>query len=386
VCRHLVWVDVARDAPAHAESAKAQAEVRPATRATRLGRTLLRNAAPWLGPEAVSRLVRWKRAFARGPIAQAGQGGSPDGRRPAFFRLAYLSLRSAYRKHVRPWISEEGQSRINRLRSKLLGLAAPGPNEVLDPLLPSSPLRLQGLVYTMFLNVGDPRKNYVDLLSAFLIAFRDRPDVTLVIKLASSPACEHNEVNRLRQRYESLGLVHRCRIVVITEFLSDVQLRDLMRVTTYYVNTSHAEGACLPLQQALASGRPVLAPAHSAMAEYIDSDVAFVIESHPEPCPWPHDPERRLETFWHRLVWTSLYDQLRTSATVAEHDRSRYATTAAAGRRRMREFASQAVVEEALRQALELLPRTEVGAFSWGDEKGAEREDSAENLEAERVR
>jgi glycosyltransferase involved in cell wall biosynthesis len=376
-CRHLVWGGVAPEggvAPHNgaAHGTDQEAHARSSTRAARVGRDLLRKASPWLGPEAVSRLVRLKRELAKEPNAQAGQGGRPASRKPVLVRLAYLALRSAYRKHLRPWVSEEGQRRINRVRAKVLRLVAPGPEEVLDPLLPSAPLRLQGLVYTTFLNVGDLRKNYGDLLSAFLIAFRDRPDVTLVIKLASNPVREHNEVSLLRQRYEGLGLEHRCRVVVITEFLSDAQLRELLRVTTYYVNTSHAEGACLPLQQALAGGRPVLAPAHSAMADYIDSKVAFVLESHPEPAPWPHDPERRLDTFWNRLVWASLHDKFRASAALAEHDRARYATMAAAGQRRMREHASRPVVEEALRSALELLPHSEIGAFSWDSERGEE--------------
>ena len=40
-------------------------------------------------------------------------------------------------------------------------------------------------------------------------------------------------------------------MVVITDFLTDEQMNDLFRATTYYVNASRAEGACLPLQQAL---------------------------------------------------------------------------------------------------------------------------------------
>src|SRR4029079_14909084 len=135
--------------------------------------------------------------------------------------------------------------------------------------------------------------------------------------LVTNPVREHHEVGLLCKRYQELGIGHRCRVVVITEFLNNDQMNDLMKFTTYYVNTSHAEGACLPLQQALAGGRPGLAPAHSAMADYMDDTVGFVIESHPEPSPWPHDPERRLETYWHRLVWSRLREAFVTSSEVA---------------------------------------------------------------------
>jgi glycosyltransferase involved in cell wall biosynthesis len=357
-CRHLVWGGAAP----HAGLSVVQ-QLPPSPRGARLAKSLLRAAAPWMGPEAVNRLVLLKRALAGEPGNCPGQPAAR--RRPMLVRLIYLCFRSLYRKHLRPWLSEEGQRRINRVRARLLRRIAPGPEEVLDPLLPRAPLRIGGLVYTTLLNVGDVRKNYIDLLSAFLLAFRDRPDATLVIKLASNPVREHNEISLLRQRYESLGIVHRCRVVVITEFLTEQQMSELFRVTTFYVNTSHAEGACLPLQQALAGGRPVVAPAHSAMADYIDGEVAFVIDSHPEPAPWPHDAERRLETFWGRLVWSSLRDQLLASAYAAEHDPMRYARMSAAGRQKMRAYAGEAVAEKALRRALDLLPPTEIGAFSW---------------------
>ncbi len=62
---------------------------------------------------------------------------------------------------------------------------------------------------------------------------------------------------------------------MITDFLTDQQMGELMRVTTYYVNTSKAEGACLPLQQSLAAGRPSIAPNHTAMADFMTTVVGL---------------------------------------------------------------------------------------------------------------
>jgi hypothetical protein len=266
---------------------------------------------------------------------------------------------------VRRWLSDEALVKIEGARLAALGWAGRPTAGVVDPLLPSAPLTLGGLVYTTVFNIGDPRKNYLDLLSAFLIAFRDRPDVTLAIKLVTNPAREHHEVAILRQRYQSLGLRHRCRVVVITDFLDDAHMRNLIEITAYYINTSHAEGACLPLQQALASGRPALAPAHSALGDYMDDQVGFVLESHPEPAPWPHDPERRMETYWHRLVWSSLHGQLLRSALVADRDPERYAFLARSARGRMLRYASQEASGPAFRNALALLPDGDVGTLGW---------------------
>jgi glycosyltransferase involved in cell wall biosynthesis len=280
-------------------------------------------------------------------------------RRGLTARMA-AGLRARYHRHVRPWLSPEGIRQVQRIKRMLLRRPDPPP-----PLLPSQPLFLSGLVYTSIFNQSDRRKNVRDLLSAFLLAFRDRPDVTLVLKLATSAAREFLEVQELGYLYGEMAIEHACRVVVLTDFLSDSQMLELMRATTYYVNTSRAEGACLPLQQALAAGRPALAPGHTAMADYLDESVGFVLESHPEPTFWPHDPEHRYETTWHRLVWSDLRDKFLASAAMVEEDLLGYRALAAAARSRLRSYAGPDVVAEALRRALEHLPATRAGCLTW---------------------
>ena len=189
-------------------------------------------------------------------------------------------------------------------------------------------------------------------MSAFLLAFRDRPDATLVLKLATNPDREYFELKELRTRYERMNIHHRCRIVAITDYLRDEQLSDLHRATTYYVNTSKAEGACLPLQESLAAGRPAIAPRHTAMEDYVDDQVAFVVRSDPEPTYFPHDPEPRFETSWHRLNWQHLHDTLLEAARVAEREPDRYRRLADAARRRMRTLYSTDASASALTEAL----------------------------------
>ena len=347
-CRHEVWGDGATGvAPAPVAD-----PALPDRTLWRLARRGFRRIYPRLDPKTVERVSRLKRRL----LALSGR--SPP-------RLAYLAARAAYRRHLRPWLSDAALERITALRVKALTLAGRPPGTVIDPRLPVAPVTLSGLVYTTLFNLGDLRKNYQDLLSAFLIAFRDRPDATLVLKLATSPHREFHELGLLRAHYRGLGLRHRCRVVVITDYLDDAALADLMRATTYYVNTSHAEGACLPLQQALAGGRPAIAPAHTAMADYMDPSIGFVVRSHPEPTHWPHDPERRLETYRNRLAWSDLRDRLLQAADVARSDPARYAAMAAAARRRMADHAGREVAAAALREALARLPEVAPGAFAW---------------------
>jgi glycosyltransferase involved in cell wall biosynthesis len=310
---------------------------------TRTLRKLIRRVEPWLNPETVGRLTRAKRRLVGAARRVATE--SP------------LALaREGYKRYIRRWLSDEAVTKVTAAKVKALAMVGREPTSIPDPPLPSGELTLGGgLVYLTVFNLGDRRKNWHDLISAFLIAFRDRPDVTLVIKLVTNPSREHHEAEVLRKAYQAMGLSHRCRLVVITEFLSAAQMDELFRVTTYYVNASHAEGACLPLMRALAGGRPAIAPDHTAMADYMNDSVGFVPRTFPEPTYWPHDPEQRLETFRNRPVWSDLRDAFLTSARVAENEPERYARMAAAARARMAACASRETAEEALRYALDLL-------------------------------
>jgi glycosyltransferase involved in cell wall biosynthesis len=313
-------------------------------RTWRIARAGLQRVAPWMNPEMVGRLTRLKRRLATARRENPG-------------RLAFVMVRDYYHRNLRRWLSEEAISAIAQTKKHLLTLVGHPPTVVLDPPLPAGPLTLgDGLVYLTVFSVGDKRKNYLDLLSSFLLAFRDRPDVTLVIKLVTNRVSEHHEAGILRARYRALGLNHQCRVVVITEFLSEAEMDALFQVATYYVNASHAEGACLPLMRALAGGRPAIAPEHSAMADYMDDQVGFVLRSFPEPTHWPHDPEERLETFRYRPLWSDLRDAFLSSAHLAEHEPIRYQALSRAARARMAEYASRSTAAAALRTALDLIP------------------------------
>jgi glycosyltransferase involved in cell wall biosynthesis len=355
-CRHEVFdLDPNPDtiAPASVKD-HAEREAAPRSRAWRLARRGFRRVMPWLDMKTVGRLVRLK-----GTLAQV--------RRVPPHKLAFIAARHAYRHHVRRWLSHEAVEAVTRAKTKALALVGREPHVVPDPPLPSGELTLGGgLTYLTIFNLGDLRKNHVDLISSFLLAFRDRPDVTLVVKLVTNRRVERYEANVLQDECRKLGITHVCRLVVITEFLSESQMDELFRVATYYVNASHAEGACLPLMRALAGGRPAIAPAHTAMADYMDDSVGFVPRTFPEPTFWPHDPEQRLETFRYRPLWTDLRDAYRASAAAVETDPARYAALSRAARARMSAYASVDSAESALRTAIDRLPDEPPGAPGWG--------------------
>jgi hypothetical protein len=211
-------------------------------------------------------------------------------------------------------------------------------------------VELSGVVYTSIFNPGDGRKNWEDLLSGFLTALGDCADATLVFKLITR---DPQWLERIALYYRYLDRRHRCRVVFLTGYLSDRQMVDLCRASTYYITTTRAEGNCLPVMNYLGAGRPVISPCHTAISDYFSDQMGFVLQTHPEPAIWPHDSSLRFKTTWGRLVWPALLEQLRQSYEVARHDHQRYQDLAAAGRDKMRRWAHPNVVAERLCEALE---------------------------------
>lgn len=209
---------------------------------------------------------------------------------------------------------------------------------------------LSGVVYTSIFNPRDGRKNWQDLLTGFLYALGDRADATLVLKLITS---DPRAVDLLVNYYRNRDIPHRCKVVIITDYLSHEQMQCLAQASTYYYQTTRAEGNCLPLMDYLAAGRPGVSPLHSAIGDYFDRSLGFVVESHPEPCAWPHDRRLRLRATWGRIVWPDLVRQLRQSYQVATENLVAYRAMAERARERMAQWASIEIVWRRLERALD---------------------------------
>jgi len=275
------------------------------------------------------------------------------GGRPRTVRERLLSgLRTivfrTYRQIVKPWLPR----RIEPMVSTILRSAIMTWREQFLPPRSARGLELSGIVYTSIFNPSDGRKNWEDMITAFLYALRDCADATLVLKLVSSTP---QAINHVIGVYRRLAVSHRCRLVLIPDFLSEADMMKLARASTYYLTTTRAEGNCLPLMNYLAAGRPGVSPAHTAIADYFDAGVGFVVQSHPEPCAWPQDLRLRWRSTWHRLVWPSLVEQIRQSYHVAKQDRAAYDALAVAAREKMRQWAHPEVVWRQLQSAMQVL-------------------------------
>ncbi len=214
----------------------------------------------------------------------------------------------------------------------------------------SQTLTLRGVIYTAVLNPADGRKNWLDMTAGFVWAFRHDPDAVLVIKLTHADL--HESVHPILEHLSKLG-DFACRIVLIQGMMSDGAYGALLDATSYALNTSDGEGQCLPLMEYMSAGRPAIAPRHSAMADYISRDNAFVIASHQRPSFWPHDERQATRCLRHEISFADYVHQLRESYRVAHHDRGRYAAMSAAASASLSEFCSDEVTRSRLLTVLE---------------------------------
>lgn len=212
-------------------------------------------------------------------------------------------------------------------------------------------LTLDGVAYTTVFNPVDARKNWEILLYAFCWAFRDEPRATLVLKVTHHSLASF--FANLQFYLHRIGPVA-CRVVAVHGYLADDSYAALVDGTTYYVNASAAEGLCMPLMEFMSAGAPAIAPNHTAMADYVTGDAAFLVRSTLDVSSWPHDERQLLRARHHRIDWQSLADAFEASFAVATEDPARYAAMSSAAQARQQDFSSDKVVAAALTDFLGL--------------------------------
>ena len=206
-------------------------------------------------------------------------------------------------------------------------------------------IELTGTVYTTVVNPMDNRKNWRFILTSFCWAFRDEPNVTLIVK-----ATHHNLET---YRIELLTVLSRlapfsCRIILVHGFLEKEQYDNLIKITDFYINASMCEGLCLPLMEFLSSGKPVIAPNNTAMLDYINPDFSLMIDSTPEPCQWAPDPYGYFSTHRYRINWRTVMQHFQSSHYIAEQQPERYQQMSLAATARMQRFCNLQHITEKL--------------------------------------
>jgi glycosyltransferase involved in cell wall biosynthesis len=205
------------------------------------------------------------------------------------------------------------------------------------------------ILYTAIFNPKDGRKNWEDIITAFVYAFRDDSGATLLIKIT---------YHELAELYEDIFMYlielypFKCRLVFIHGFLSGEQYEQLLLHSHFIVNASRGEGQCLPLMEFMSAGVPAVAPCNTAMSEYINPTNAFIVESSPELTFWPQDPRQVFRTLWQRIDWESLVQAFAASAILYRSSPDRYRQMADAAVQSQRQYCSMGVARERFEHVL----------------------------------
>lgn len=274
-----------------------------------------------------------------------------------------------YREAARDLVPEAVRPHLARLRS-----APPAPAPAAEPLqvpttlsetlelaehpqanLPDTSQHVEidvsGVVYVSVFNPDDGRKNWHHLITAFCWGLRDAEDATLVLKMTQNDLSTYYvELITLLSQLSPFS----CRVVILHGYLQDDEFARLYGAASFYVNASRCEGLCLPLMEFMSCARPVIAPNHTAMADYIDERVGFIVKSSHEPTIWPEDARILYRTLRHRPDWGSLKTAYAQSYAMAKNRPEDYQAMATAANQRMRDYCSFAPVQQRLAQFLAL--------------------------------
>lgn len=245
------------------------------------------------------------------------------------------------------------KKRVARLKRNLRKLAGQSPKPPPLPVRKRVQLEFGGVVFISVFCPVDGRKNWTELVTAFCSSLSDCPDATLILKFVGADcSVAMSEVGNILVRLPPF----KCRVIAIDGFLDDDCYRRLITASTYAVNCSLAEGQCLPLMEAMSCGKPVLAPPHTGMSEYVDRDVGFPLRSSRELCSWPHDPRGALRAHRYRGDWQSLTEAYREAYLVAKDQPEQYRKMSRAAATRMQGYCSQEVVYGKLLRFLAEVP------------------------------
>lgn len=185
-----------------------------------------------------------------------------------------------------------------------------------------------------FYTIGEyiHRKNILDMVLAFNLAFDINDNVSLIIKtskpgLGSSDAHRFmsKEIDNLKQ-HMNIGL-HKNKEIIITDRLSDDDIFKLHNTCDCFVSSSRGEAFCRPVAEALCFGNTPIVTDHTGMIDYIDNQNGFIINSHKTPVV---SSERTLSNdfdiynayeHWYQPNIYSLIEQMRKVYTMHRKDK-----------------------------------------------------------------
>lgn len=189
-----------------------------------------------------------------------------------------------------------------------------------------------------FYSIGEfvERKNFLDLIIAFHLAFEDTEDVSLVLKTnrpgldaKQSLAYIQKEVQEIKRRL-NIKQQYKSEIIV-TDRLSDADMVGLHNACDCFVMPSCGESFCRPAAEALILGKTPIVTDHTGMVDFVNNKNGYVINSKKHPVILN---ERTLSNdfdiyngyeYWYKPNIYSLIECMRNAYTLYKKDKKKLA-------------------------------------------------------------
>lgn len=174
-----------------------------------------------------------------------------------------------------------------------------------------------------FYTIGEyiDRKNILDIVLAFNLAFNATDNVSLIIKSSRPGLSPPDSYKFIAKEIESLknrmNIGHKNKEVIITDRLSDNDIMSLHRSCDCFVSASKGEAFCRPAAEALCFGKTPIVTDNTGMVDFINTTNGFIVNSHKTPVV---TAERTLSNdfdiynayeYWYQPNIYSLIEQMR---------------------------------------------------------------------------
>lgn len=187
--------------------------------------------------------------------------------------------------------------------------------EIDEYISQNKPLSSRYDSYVKFYFIGEfvPRKNILDLITAFSLAFRSTDKVVLFIKTSSSVSSDFvNSV--MQEKFKSLkhATINK-NIIFLNKRLPRKELLNLHHLCDIFVCPSQGEAFCIPLAEGMRFGNVPIVVDNTGPISFVNNSNGYLIPSRPEICTSDTGAES-LDTYSSNEIWMhpTIYDMVQS--------------------------------------------------------------------------
>lgn len=208
-----------------------------------------------------------------------------------------------------------------------------------------------------FIGEYNERKNLLDLVTAFHLAFDITQPVSLIIKSNISGLSPQESHKIIEKDIDNLKIKLNIstkykKEIIISERLSDKDLIGLHNSCDCFVMPSKGEAFCRPAAEALILGKTPIVTNNTGMIDYINNDNGFLIKSYKTPVvinnrPLSNDFDLyNAKEYWNQIDLYSLISQMQEVYSMHKNNRQKLLDKKELGYKNIDQFSYQNIGEK----------------------------------------